>query len=761
MRVFQILNRVFRKHGPEFVSELYNQLLHREPDDSGFRAHLDMLASGSTKSSVLEGILFSEEFHTLMSAPKPPHEEAGVKVAHILYHVFRRDGQEFVSELYRELLNREPDDVGLTHHVNLLTNGTTKATILKHLLFSTEGQALLTFPLLWHEHTTHMPPGQPATETLVSIIIPTFNNVDFPKQCVHSLKNTVESVHFEIIVVDDGSSMDVQRSLQSWSDEARVKLVLKPVNEGFSRTVNAGIRMASGEYVLLLNNDVIFNESGWLEKIIETINASPNIGIVGARLLYPDGRIQHAGCYPSAHGWFDHYHRFQPHNYPAAQITTDVPAVTGALMLIRRSVLEDVGFLSEDYFIAFEDIDLCYRARQHGWRTVYCGAASAVHLEGQTRGRDEATKGKFYTVKELESKSIFSKKWGNSNTSPFQHIPVIYVLERTGLSGGIKNVFEHVNRLHDSGYQVQLFALDNQPTWFPLRAPFRKFSNYEEMLPELRRMNAIKVATWWKTLSVVLDSCNSNLGGSGIPLYLVQDIEESYYPHSPEMQALVRNTYRSPAHLLTIADWTRRQLMERFQRQPTNISIAVDLELFKPNRTHDYDPFRILACSRGSQHLKGFSLTSEAVRSVCHHVPQASVMTFGIEQPHLNGIPHFHFSNPDDQTVAYLYANCGVFVQTSMHEGFGLPILEAMACGAPVVTTKAEGNEEFCINGTNCVLVEKGNIAGIVNGITRVLTDRDFANALSAHGRETALTYNWATVLFQLNNVFGRVLHSP
>jgi glycosyltransferase involved in cell wall biosynthesis len=335
---------------------------------------------------------------------------------------------------------------------------------------------------------------------------------------------------------------------------------------------------------------------------------------------------------------------------------------------------------------------------------------------------------------------------------------IVYILELTGVSGGIKNVFEHVNHLHDMGYRVHLFALDIQPNWFPLKVHVKKFNSYPEMLETLKKMDAIKVATWWNTVDVVVKSCDPQQGGRGIPFYLVQDIEESYYPHAAEMQEKVRQTYRKNLNYLTIADWTTKQLAERFQKKPTNVSIAIDLELYKPNRTHDYDPFRILAIGRKSQHLKGFEVTTEAIKLVRQRTNHVSLVTFGVEPSSIPQVPTMHFSIPDDKTVAYLYANCGVFVQTSNHEGFGMPMLEAMAAGAPVVTTKADGNEEFCENGKNCLLVEKGDVNGVANAIYRIFTERDLANHLSVNGVQTAQKYNWKRVEANLKTAFDKFL---
>ncbi|SMG08058.1 glycosyltransferase family 4 protein [Paenibacillus aquistagni] len=340
-------------------------------------------------------------------------------------------------------------------------------------------------------------------------------------------------------------------------------------------------------------------------------------------------------------------------------------------------------------------------------------------------------------------------------------LEIVYVLEKVGLSGGIKNVMEQVNRLHEAGVHVQLFALEGDPSWFPLKVPLRSFANYNAMYKELKKVRGIKIATWWKTMAVVWNSCDPNQGGQGIPMYLVQDIEESYYPALKDMQERVRHTYRLPVHMLTIADWTTNQLFERFHKTADNISIAVDTEIFKPNRTQDHDPYRILACSRRSQHLKGFEVTLRAVQGLAKYEPRASFVTFGIERPKVRGISTMHFPFPDDAQIAYLYANCGVFVQTSHHEGFGLPILEAMACGAPVVTTRAEGNEEFCKDNWNCILVNKGDASAVMNGIHRIMNDPEFTQFLTANAIETAKTYNWPRVINKLLHVFNRFAPAP
>lgn len=246
---------------------------------------------------------------------------------------------------------------------------------------------------------------------MISVIIPTVNQIDLVKQCAASFMATTADISYEVIVVDDGSSPDVQKALAEWANDARIRFIPKRINEGFSRTVNRGIAEARGQFVLLANNDLIFHEAGWLNLMLDTMNTERKIGIVGARLLYPNRTIQHAGVFPSRNLYFDHRYRGFPADYPPALAVEEVYAVTGALMLIRKELFADIGLLSEQYFIAFEDIDFCCRAKQNGWKIIYCGKAGAIHLEGQTRGTRLSNKNRFWRKKELEARALFWSKW--------------------------------------------------------------------------------------------------------------------------------------------------------------------------------------------------------------------------------------------------------------------------------------------------------------------------------------------------------------
>lgn len=250
-------------------------------------------------------------------------------------------------------------------------------------------------------------------QSLVSIIVPTVNQLELVEKCVVSILKSKPSVLYnqEIIVVDDGSPPELQRDLRHRLRPYPVRLLLREKNCGFAAAVNAGAAASRGDYLCLVNSDVFFPWQFWLDPMLREAG-KPRVGVVGARLLYPDGRIQHGGViYLPAQRTFDHEYRFRPGNYPPALRCGEALAVTGALMLVNKRLWERLGGMDERFFIALEDVDFSLRAWEEGWRVIYAGDAVAVHHEGYTRGRTPADKDPFWYRKEIESITRFSRKW--------------------------------------------------------------------------------------------------------------------------------------------------------------------------------------------------------------------------------------------------------------------------------------------------------------------------------------------------------------
>ncbi len=396
LRIIQRLYGIYQKDGPEFVISLYKELLLREPNAIEIKHYQNLIMSGHSKISIINSVLQSNECVQHYNHPPAILARQNQTIAGILRTFFQANEILFVQSLYRELLYREPDHGGLYGFVITLKKQGNRITVLGDILTSEECISLLSSP---------HPPWKVDFENIVSCIIPSFNQVDLVKQCAATLKATTTKTSYEIIVVDDGSAMHIQQQLLEWGSKENIKVILKTQNGGFSSTVNQGIRQARGKHIALVNNDIIFHQPEWLEKMISTIQSSLDIGVVGARLLYPNQTIQHGGMSAEL------YHRYVGlhADYAPALAIDDVHAVTGALILIKQDAIADLGLFSEDFFTGFEDVEYCFRARLKGWRVVYCGPAAAIHLEGQTRGGHK--KIKFYRMKDFEARKQFDLKW--------------------------------------------------------------------------------------------------------------------------------------------------------------------------------------------------------------------------------------------------------------------------------------------------------------------------------------------------------------
>ena len=160
-------------------------------------------------------------------------------------------------------------------------------------------------------------------------------------------------------------------------------------NAGYAAANNAGASQAIGKYLVLLNSDVFAQTKGWVTKMAEFYASSPKIGALGAKLLYEDGALQHAGMFfaqTTFPFWLTlHYYKGLPGGYAPAQKTRPVPAVTGACLMIEKKLYEEVGGFTTDYVIGdFENSDLCLKCRELGYESWYFADATLYHLERQS-----------------------------------------------------------------------------------------------------------------------------------------------------------------------------------------------------------------------------------------------------------------------------------------------------------------------------------------------------------------------------------------
>jgi len=231
----------------------------------------------------------------------------------------------------------------------------------------------------------------PTRNTKVSIIIPTKEKVELLRHCLNSLLQLTDYEHYEVILVDNGSQQ--AETLAYYAElrhDERIRILdyAQPFN--YSAANNCGAAHASGELLLFLNNDIEILEPDWLEELVRWAER-PDIGVVGAKLLYADGRIQHAGVVVGMEGHASHIFWGVREQYSgifgSSDWYRDYMAITGACMMMRRSLFEEVGRFDEEYELAFSDIEICLRAIEAGYRNVYTPFARLRHHEGGSRGQ--------------------------------------------------------------------------------------------------------------------------------------------------------------------------------------------------------------------------------------------------------------------------------------------------------------------------------------------------------------------------------------
>lgn len=238
-----------------------------------------------------------------------------------------------------------------------------------------------------------------------SIVIPVFNHLAHTLACLRALSQHPPDAAFEVIVVDDGSTDGTREALAGLPN---LRLHARAHNGGFIAACNDGAALARGDVLVFLNNDTV-PQPGWLDRLLATLDADPQAGLVGAKLLYPDAHLQEAGgvVFSDGSGW--NYGRFGSPNDPAFGYLRPADYVSGAAIAIPRALFEALGGFDPLYAPAYyEDTDLAFKVRASGRTVLYQPFAHVVHDEGTSAGTDVSTGTKAYQAR---NQARFRERW--------------------------------------------------------------------------------------------------------------------------------------------------------------------------------------------------------------------------------------------------------------------------------------------------------------------------------------------------------------
>ena len=250
---------------------------------------------------------------------------------------------------------------------------------------------------------------------LVSLIIPTRNGLHLVRRCVKSILKKTTYQNYEILIVDNGSddpaTLQYFKELQS---ESRVRVLRNDRFFNYSALVNTAVKLARGELVGLINNDIEVISPDWLSEMVSHA-LRPQVGAVGAKLLYLNETLQHAGVVLGLGlarvGGHPYYTMPRSHNgyFGRATLIQSFSAVTGACLVIRKEIFGEVGGFNEKLRVAFNDIDFCLRVRESGYRNIWTPYAELYHHESATRGFEDTGEKQARFSKEVE---YMKQRWG-------------------------------------------------------------------------------------------------------------------------------------------------------------------------------------------------------------------------------------------------------------------------------------------------------------------------------------------------------------
>ena len=252
---------------------------------------------------------------------------------------------------------------------------------------------------------------------LVSIIIPNKDHVDDLSRCVESIINLSTYDNYEIVIVENNSeTAEIRTYYEEISRHPRVQVVEYKGDFNYSKINNFGVQYAKGEYLLLLNNDTEVITPDWREELL-MYAMRKDVGVVGAKLYYPDKTIQHAGIVIGlgAHRTAGHTH----YRIPEANVgymgrlcyAQDVTAVTGACMMVSKALYEELGGLDESFTVALNDVDFCLRVREKGLLNIFTPFAELYHYESKSRGSDKKDE---RALRYQQESDRFRVKWADA-----------------------------------------------------------------------------------------------------------------------------------------------------------------------------------------------------------------------------------------------------------------------------------------------------------------------------------------------------------
>jgi GT2 family glycosyltransferase len=527
----------------------------------------------------------------------------------------------------------------------------------------------------------------------VTIIILTWNGLAYTKRCLETLREQTVFPDYEVVVVDNGSTDGTVEYLRSlpW-----LRLFENSENLGFVRGNNRALAECGGDSdFVLLNNDTEIIQPEWLSRLQATAYSAPEVGIVGARLRRPDGMLQHAGTYMPVETFWGQQIGACEKDVNQFNADAEVEGIVFACAYIKREVYERVGPLDEDYFSYFEDSDYCLKARSQGFKVVCCGSATIVHHENTST---RVNKVSFHDLF-LDSQKTFKRKWQAALESSRYTSEVNWHSLLNFPTGYANSSRELVLELDRQGVRVNYRYLYGPGTVFVRPEPDQSTS-YMINVIRGRRVNPSGVQVFYGQGDSFRTNYRSYKIGytmlevDGLPREWVRRanlMDEVWTPSSFNAGTFRASGVERPVHVMPLGVnpayfnpeiegypvpgvFTFLSAFEWGERKAPEVLLRAFNDEFRS------DEQAVLVCKVYNQ-------------DASVNVPR-QVSRLGLKDGGGRVVFSINEVVPAHQLGA-LYRSADCFVLPSRGEGWGLPVLEAMACGLPVIATAWSAQTDF------------------------------------------------------------------